>query len=432
MSGGGPDLRAAEAIDLKPVVAKATLAPHPRASIASEAAPGLDFPLMVEIVADGAPQRFWLDAELDARLSEDHPAPTNGERITEIALSQRALKSLGLDGESDADPVSLRIPASAKVGVLASNVDDIPQDATVDASPELLNALGISRWSLRPRLLVTSAGSNGASGIAFPVRVRRRDISARSVRMSMLLRTLCDAGRGARLQVSRLPKRSAIEKKRAARARVRRHSHPYHFGWATIAAGRLLWIPRAVDSALELFLRVLFRAPRITVATTQTLPGDDAGGLVRLHGAVFPMLGIRPGDQVVIVWGDSRSAVVAFEDYVEPDATPLQVVQRARRVETMTPQLAPGTPAHLVARLSAETRRDLGIPATTVVEVRRRIRPLLFRHLNQLSIPVAGLVVAGLAVQQLQGWPIVAGLIVAVILGLANLRISKAPRGLWP
>jgi hypothetical protein len=89
-------------------------------------------------------------------------------------------------------------------------------------------------------------------------------------------------------------------------------------------------------------------------------------------------------------------------------------------------------PPHLIARVPAPMRRLLEIPPGTVVVVRRRLRPALVSYLNQLTLPVAGLVLAAAAVPAVRGWPLLLGLLAAVVLGLAPLRTTNPPRGRWP
>jgi hypothetical protein len=170
----------------------------------------------------------------------------------------------------------------------------------------------------------------------------------------------------------------------------------------------------------------------MVLRTTQAPVGDDASSVIRLHPAVFPSLGLRPGTQVLVTWCDLRVAALALEDYERYDAETRSFIDQRQAVERTASPASPPLPPHLVARLSLNLRRELGIPAHTVVEVRRRLRPMVVSQLNQLTIPVAGIFLAGVAVDELRGWPLAAGLAIVILLALAPLRQARPPRGLWP
>jgi hypothetical protein len=58
--------------------------------------------------------------------------------------------------------------------------------------------------------------------------------------------------------------------------------------------------------------------------------------------------------------------------------------------------------------------------------MRRKLRPALIGQLNQLTVPVAGLVVAAAALPEARGWLLLLGGTLAVILGLAPSAIAHA------
>lgn len=122
-------------------------------------------------------------------------------------------------------------------------------------------------------------------------------------------------------------------------------------------------------------------------------------------------------------------AALALEDYEPYSVEASSWVEERQAVELTVTPMPRQLPPHLVARLSMTTRRQLGIPGQTVVEVRRRLRPMVVSQLNRRAIPVAGIYLAGVAVESLRGWPLAVGLAIAVLFGLAPLRRATAT---WP
>lgn len=406
-----------QTLSLIPVLAPRMLAPHGRGILPQGVREELAFPLLVVARSGDTATRIWLDREAE-------PSPTEAATLEpeSIGLTNRALADLGI--AANGPPISVVLPALTRLQILAANADDLPQGASAHVPAGTLHNLGVrgrSSWAL-----VTT------SGISAPVKLSERTMKRAGVKMSMLLRTLLSTG-AQPVQIAALARPSRFEKRKAALARVRqRGEHGPVKRYLLMQAGRAVWCGRLFDVALERFLRFWLRAPRLAVITTQTLPGDDNGDLVRLHPTTFTALGIHPGDQVIVEWGPAKSAATAFEEFAGHESTTPAGIAEARRVEQTTGQVGAGVPPHLVVRVSAETRRDLGMPATTVIQVRRRLRPLVLRHLNQLTVPLAGVLIAGIAVKGLRGWPLVVGVILAAVIGLSNLRVPRPPRGLWP
>jgi hypothetical protein len=189
---------------------------------------------------------------------------------------------------------------------------------------------------------------------------------------------------------------------------------------------------RLLDFGLETALRALLRSPTAVVRTTQSPVGDDSASVIRLHPELFASLGLRPGMQVTVTWCGLQVAALALNDYEAYDQETSSFLKERQAVErTASPDSSP-LPAHLVARLSLSTRHQLGIPAQTVVEIRRRLRPMVLSQLNQLTIPVTGIFLAGAAIPSLRGWPLVGGLAIVILFGLAPLRRASPPKGLLP
>jgi hypothetical protein len=156
----------------------------------------------------------------------------------------------------------------------------------------------------------------------------------------------------------------------------------------------------AVDVCGELLLCAAFRSQTLTFRVIQAHPGDDdLRDTVRLHPGAFGPLALRPGGQVLLSWGGQRMAVRALEDQKPFDGEPSSHVMKSVGLRLAAAPLPSDFPAHLIARVPA---------------------------------PVAGLVVAAAALPEARGWPLLLGGILAVVLGLAPLRMPRPPRGPWP
>jgi hypothetical protein len=197
--------------------------------------------------------------------------------------------------------------------------------------------------------------------------------------------------------------------------------------------GAAILSARALESLLEALLLLLLGAPGQPVRVERAHPGDDNADrrVIRLHSAVFPVLGISPGMQVFVHWERARTAAIALEDY-QPHSPTIPKFLESRQAVGIRQSLPPEFPPHLVARVSLAVRQDLGMPANSVAVVRRRVRTLVMSQLNQLTIPVTGLFLAGLAIKGIRGWLFYSALIIVVLLGLLPLRRAAPPRGRWP
>jgi hypothetical protein len=221
-----------------------------------------------------------------------------------------------------------------------------------------------------------------------------------------------------------------------------------------VALGFALKAVRLVDWAVEVLLRVLFRSPTIVLHSSQGQPGDDEHARVRVPDSAFTLLGVDSGDQVLIRWCGRTSVAVAlpgqdeFGDINYRPPAPTEEVT-ASGTDASSPAgnpvpfgldqyLAPGNAGRRPvdseqwARLSAPVRLQLGMPGVSAIEIRRRVRPQISRHLNQSLIPLAGVVLAATAFEPLRGWPAAVLAATVFLLSLSNIRIPRAPRGLWP
>lgn len=401
-----------------PVVVTPTLAGHAVAVLADDVAPDAACPIH-GVVAYGRRRRTaWIhraSAVGDAR----------GQAVTvpsgHIGLSRRLGRALRLRSGEPAT-ATVQIPPSRLVTIHAAIVSDLPVGNRARVSPATLGAVtlrrGRSRWSLLTY-----------RNIAIPVRLTpRRYVRDTELRAPFLLRALIGAQAKELVQLSRPPARTRadVTASLVRRSRIRRPR------WVAGTVGLLVLAVRAVDGLLELTLRPLFRAPSVTLITTQAYAGDDDADVVRLHAGVFRALGLDPGDQVLIEWCGLRAVARALEDYAPHGTGQATLSVSVQMVERVAAQVPEAMPPHLVARIPALVREGLGMPAVSVIEVRRRVRPYVQRHLNQLVVPVGGLVLTGVAVEELRGWPVALAGVAAFVFGLANLRMPRPPRGRWP
>src|ERR1039457_4367563 len=190
---------------------------------------------------------------------------------------------------------------------------------------------------------------------------------------------------------------------------------------------------RLLDFLVELVLRAALRAQSLPFRVTPSSVGDDdLRDTIRLHPSASDARGVKPGGQVILNWADQHLAVRVL---ASPDqaATPQPGVGHG--LAELDPDAKPvpdDLPRQLVAFVPAPVRRTLNIPPDTTIEVRRRLRTAVISQLNQLTIPVGGLILAAAAVPKVRGWPLFIGGVAVVVIGLAPLRIPRPPRGLWP
>lgn len=341
------------------------------------------------------------------------------------ALSAGLRRTLADGGHLDPS-VSLELSKSQLLKVHAALANNISDGAVVHVGPKLFKALIRDDTDSRRWLMI-------GEGISAPVEVRQAARDIDGVRCGLLLRTLIGASLGGLVQLTDV---SGYVEHRRSRERSQRQTmfergRPWRSALVVIRR-KLAQRARWLDFQSERLLRALLRAPPIVVRATQAPIGDDVTNVVRLHPAMFTWLGIQPGMQVGVTWCGLTVTALALEDLDAYDAAALARVREFQAVERTVFDLPDGLPPHLVARLSLSVRRQLGVPGHTIVEVRRRVRPVVLAQLNQMTVPVAGIFLAGVAVSDLRGWPLVVGLAIVVVFGLAPLRRARPPKGLWP
>lgn len=324
----------------------------------------------------------------------------------EVGISRRVAALLDLDGAAGA-PLRIGIPVLGVYEVRSAVADDLPSMDEVHvpagevASHRLLSHNGVAVWVRA---------------------VPRPHVAHDTVRMGYQLRVLLGATSGGAAPIT-LAELASDED-------LTRRSDPAGGPRSLVARARLLGarLGAWLDQRLEAGLRALFRAPELHARVTQAHAGDDTAATVTLHPAAFDRLGAVPGSQVLVRWGGREIVAAAVADH-DPHAGdgPAEIARQSQRVDRFSPALPVDMPGHLVVRLSAPARNALGCPAATVIAVRRRLRPMLVGNLNQLVIPLAGVILAAAALEQPNWYLIGSGTFVMSVFALAGLRIPRPP-----
>lgn len=186
-----------------------------------------------------------------------------------------------------------------------------------------------------------------------------------------------------------------------------------------------------LDYMVECLLRMLLGAPQLAVRTAQMEPGADDESRVRLDEVAMNLLGVQAGDQVFISWAWAQrvaGVLVGFEDNTDEASAVIAKAQGANRAHAMRARV----PRTVIARVSLPARQGTGLPPDTVVVVRRRVRPLVGRHVNLLAVPLVGVLLAAAAIQGIRGWQVATIAVAAAFLALRPLRRVKARSTNWP
>ncbi|MCP2263802.1 N-formylglutamate amidohydrolase [Promicromonospora thailandica] len=361
----------------------------PLAVVHPDALAGLRGPVPVTVTADDRSVVAWAWSATAVGVPEEARGLSPGQ----IGVGRRLREKL-----DDASVLSLVVPRIVPLRTRAALARDLPAADEVHVSPGDLVA-GIY-------LLVHD-------GVTAWVRaVPRAHVPTGQIRLGYQLRLLiasdstADDGQVALV---------------AATPAVTRREH------------RDSWLRRlggATDTLAERLWRALFRAPEFAARIMQAHAGDDGAAVVSLHPAVFDRIGVEPGQQVLVRWGGREVAALAVADHDPPETgAPPDSIKRVQRVNRLWPHLPEGMSPHVVVRMSAQLRGDLGAPVATVVTVRRRLRPVLVRNLNSLVVPLASLVLAGAALPD-PHWPTLGlGTALMSVFALARLRIPRPRRG---
>jgi hypothetical protein len=325
-----------------------------------------------------------------------------------IWLSRRAVDLLHL--KTSPTIVKVEVDDVHSLRVQPALVDDLPPTTNVDLGPAEL-----------PRFRKWAIGYGPSN--ALPVRVRRRSVPPGAVRMSMLTRTLAglaDDSHQNFLLAPLLPERLAWIDDIRGRTTLG--------GLAGLVVAALYRLLRCFLWIAEHILRLVFHAPELPMRTTEAKLGDDTNRVVRIAKEAFSVLGIKPGDEVFVQWANRRVIAIAHEEF---DTAPAGT--RAATVDTWgKDQTIASIARHLVIGIAAEMRGELRIPRRTVVTVRRRVTTLFVQRLNELTVPVGGLLLAALTIQGLSRPFVAIGIVVVTLLAMLPARYRVPPRGRWP
>ncbi|GAA4705550.1 hypothetical protein APR04_001901 [Promicromonospora umidemergens] len=357
----------------------------PTAVVHPDVLSGINGPVPVTVVVDDRTTVAWAWSAAAEGIPED----ARGLSPEEIGVGRRLSEAVG-----NAPSLSVRVPPVVPLRTMAALAHDMP-----GADEVQVNAADLASGTY---LLVLD-------GVTAWVRaVARTHVRPGSVRLAYQLRLLIASDGAADTTLVALV---------AAPPQLIRHGTP---------ATRFQRAGGAVDHAMEHLWRSLFRAPEFSARVVQAHAGDDGAPVVTLHPAVFDRIGIGSGQQVLVRWGGREVAALAVADH-DPPATGLPPVsiKRVQRVNRLWPHLPEGMSPHVVVRMSAHLRAELGAPVATVVTVRRQLRPVLVRNLNSLVVPLASLVLAGAALPD-PHWPALGlGTVLMSVFALARLRIPR-------
>lgn len=391
-----------------------------RASTATAVAPpaqlaqwGLEPQTLVELCHGAARVLAWLHSTSDyPDVTWDVPAHTGHH----LWLSRRAREALGAGTEA-ANDVKLVIPARAWLEYGSARIDDLPRGTEVDVADEVLRELGDRDGQA---LLVTS-------GLCMPVRLRGRDVDPQQIRLSMLARSLLrlrhpPGGRSGAGEAGAPPP----EKKVLLCALPPEPSAPAGARPMVHGARRAV---RFIMFGVERALGPVLGAPCFAFRTTEALVADDVHSVVRLPAASFPLIGIRPGDQVVLTW--ARRAVVAIAlEQVPLSESAVEELQRQQMVDLRAPR-RPRDEDHITIEVAASIRHVLGISRETVLQVHRRVWPQVAVRVNALLLPAGGLLLAAAAIQGFKPLWTWTGMTAIVAAEMLHLRLPSPPRGRW-
>jgi hypothetical protein len=347
----------------------------------------------------------WITSLTDA----PQPTPAGGRDANDVIWLSKRARDLLLVGDLTEPQVEVSAGDAVSVAVLPAVVDDFPEANEIDMAGDAARQFG--RWAL----------AYGKGMISMPVRIRARRVPTGNVRMSMLTRTLAgvSASDDQKLDIAPL--------------------EPEHLKWTDRLRGRTslqgvigvsiataYCVARWIPWAAEVILRLLFHSPQLAMRTVEAQLGDDTNRVIRIPPETFSVLGIKEGDEVFVEWADRRVIAVAHQAF---NANPADA--RAATVDTWGTELELSA-RHLIVGIAAEMRGELRIPRRTVITVRRRVLSIFVQRINELTVPVGGLLLAALTIQGLSRVFVAVGVVVVTILAMLPARYRVPPRGRWP
>jgi hypothetical protein len=332
------------------------------------------------------------DAEIRSHWVPDDPDPADHVAINRLLAGQ-------LD-DAVGETLQIAIPPIMEYMMVDPVVDDLPDDTEIQVCPDDYP----HPESPSPVVVLRN-------GIAVCVAVVPRDhVRAGTVRVPQHLQILTGSGSGDALRVV-TPVTSGLDFSTTRSPRNRLTAITASLG-------------RAAGRVLERTLRWAFGAPELVVRVGLPHPGDDNNKTIALHPAALQRIGAESGDQVILRWGSVERVLTAVADHAPPTGGSDQPANgSADRLRPLLPPFPEAMPAHLAARVPAASRYEMGIPVAAVVTVRRSTSSVLMSNLYRLIIPIAGLSLAGAALEDPNWLLLGLGALVLSILALTRLRI---------
>jgi hypothetical protein len=370
----------------------------------------LEYGQLATLRANGEVAPVWIDvrSRYEGGRDSKRRIADEGEAFT----SRLTCRYLGIPLDTESFPAVLHAAPSVSLRAQAAIAGDLPPPDVVDVAEESLPP-GASD---RDRFLAVYGG------VAVPVRVRLRAVQEGKVRTTHAFRVLLGLPEsGASIRLARLDT--------APFRALERHG-------ATDAArlGRIDHARNRTRRLVESGLAPLLGAPKIAMRGAPAVTGDDVARVVRLPPSSFPLLGLAPGDRVLVEWADRGVVAVALEVGDTSSEAELELIRSARRaggIDHETGTAYEGTVRHLRVRMTAGLRADLGIPRKSVVTIRRSLPPVLGKQLQLLVIPLTGISIAIFTLPGLRWWMAVVAVVVAVTLVVAPVRRVWPRRGSW-
>jgi hypothetical protein len=340
--------------------------------------------------------------------------PLLGNDNISVGLSKRTIKLMEV---KDGDEIDLLIPEFKKLLCQPALIDDLPVENEVFVSPVIRKLVTNSHgWALLT-----------ANGLDIPVRPRVRNMNDDIIRMSILMRVFLQVGiqtENGMVQLSRIPDKENLP----LEIRLKRNSIiARKYGVFVYFCNLPL---RIIQQMIEWVLRPLLLAPKILLETSEAPIGDDYRHIVRMPISIFPLLGISAGDQIILNWAGRQVIAIALV-LSEADQTH-HIDKSIQGVDLYLEHQIEKIPNHLKMKVSASIRSELGIPRYSVLSVRRRLFTIVTKKINQLILPIGGLVLMGLAVPTLPKSILFIGLLLVVFFSFLPDRYQVPPTGRWP
>lgn len=379
---------------------------YPFIIIHPDFATNFDFPALAELTDGKRIQPIWVfRGELAGILkSQEKTIWPKNVKINQVYASMRVFEFFDLDCLE----LELTLPPYTKLHLRSARLDRLPRSLSVEVSSNVFKSFA------KPGRHATWAVATGNSR-AIPIRlIRSSETKDADFTCNMLLKMFLSANELDTIQFSH-PR--YVMRDRATKAIRKLPLKKYflkHEKVAIIAATFISGVRLMVD-ILEFFLKSYFKAPRQAFITIPPYLGDEFPRLVRLHPAAFTMIGIKPGDEVIVEWCGRRTSAIADElVYLESQ------IQKSDSISE-----------HLYISVSGQVRVDLGIALSTAVEVRRRVMPKVLANLNSVFLPVISVVVGGTNLK-FSGVTVFLLACFAALLSLGKVRLPTAAPGERP